>query len=155
MQPFIVISIICGMWGISMTMRVLGEILKDHGIQGKFVVLQLVLVLAKLQGLAFRGIVWAGWLPCKPPISPTVYANCTYPYIYIIIKSTCIQYLTYSTTNWYYYDILLFIFIRSDLKVKHTLARRKSVILNAFLRDTSCHSGIGLDGRVSRGEGEV
>ncbi|XP_022183380.1 organic solute transporter alpha-like protein [Myzus persicae] len=78
MQPFIVISIICGMWGISMTMRVLGEILKDHGIQGKFVVLQLVLVLAKLQGLAFRGIVWAGWLPCKPPISPTVYANLIY-----------------------------------------------------------------------------
>lgn len=75
MQPLIVVSIICGMWGISMTMRVLGEILKDHNIQGKFVVLQLVLVLAKLQGLAFRAMVWAGWLPCKPPISPTVYAN--------------------------------------------------------------------------------
>uniref|UniRef100_A0A2S2NLU6 Organic solute transporter alpha-like protein n=1 Tax=Schizaphis graminum TaxID=13262 RepID=A0A2S2NLU6_SCHGA len=85
LQPLIVISIICGMWGISMTMRVLGEILKDHGIQGKFVVLQLVLVLAKLQGLAFRGIVWAGWLPCKPPISPTVYANRTYSVYYIII----------------------------------------------------------------------
>lgn len=63
-----------------MTMRVLGDILKDHSIQGKFVVLQLVLVLAKLQGLAFRGIVWAGWLPCNPPISPIVYANRMYHY---------------------------------------------------------------------------
>ncbi|XP_050441540.1 organic solute transporter alpha-like protein [Adelges cooleyi] len=78
MQPFIVLSIFCGMWGISMTMRVLGDILKDHNIQGKFVVLQLVLVLAKLQGLAVRTMVWAGWLPCKPPISPTVYANLIY-----------------------------------------------------------------------------
>lgn len=79
MQPFIVISIICGMWGISMTMRVLGDILKDHNIQGKFIALQLVLVLAKLQGLAFRTMVWKGWLPCKPPITPTVYANRMYP----------------------------------------------------------------------------
>ncbi|XP_050523349.1 uncharacterized protein LOC126895477 isoform X2 [Daktulosphaira vitifoliae] len=78
LQPFIVMSIFCGMWGISMTLRVLGEMLKDHNVQGKFIVLQLVLVLAKLQGLAFRSMVWAGWLPCKPPITPTVYANLIY-----------------------------------------------------------------------------
>jgi hypothetical protein len=59
-------------------MKMLSEYLKDFFIQGKFFVLQLVLLLAKLQSLLGRIAVWAGWLPCKPPINPTVYANCKF-----------------------------------------------------------------------------
>lgn len=58
-----------------MTMTMLSEVLKEHNIRGKFFVLQLVLLLAKLQGLLARFAVWSDMLPCKIPITPTVYAN--------------------------------------------------------------------------------
>ncbi|KAL1455739.1 hypothetical protein WDU94_009810 [Cyamophila willieti] len=77
-QPIVLSSIFCGIWGVITTMKMLSEHLKDHYIQGKFFVLQLVLLLAKLQSLLGRIAVWAGWLPCKPPINPTVYANLIY-----------------------------------------------------------------------------
>ena len=63
---------------MNMTIKMLNEVLKDHLLQAKFVVLQLVLLLAKLQGLTARIVVWCGLIACKPPITPAVYANCTY-----------------------------------------------------------------------------
>lgn len=77
-QPIVITSIFCGLWGMITTMKMLSEHLKDFYIQGKFFVLQLVLMFAKLQSLLARIAVWAGWLPCKPPINPTVYANLIY-----------------------------------------------------------------------------
>nr|CAD7398841.1 unnamed protein product [Timema cristinae] len=78
LQPVVVLSILFGIWGISMTIKMLAEVLKDHHMQGKFLVLQFVLLLAKMQGLVFRILVWASLLPCRPPITPTVYANLIY-----------------------------------------------------------------------------
>nr|CAD7457143.1 unnamed protein product [Timema tahoe] len=78
LQPVVVLSILFGIWGISMTIKMLAEVLKDHHMQGKFLVLQFVLLLAKMQGLVFRILVWASLLPCRPPITPTVYANCKF-----------------------------------------------------------------------------
>lgn len=78
LQPLVMMSILCGIWGMIMTMKMLSEVLKEHYMQGKFIVLQLVLIFAKLQGLITRVIVWVDWLPCKPPITPTVYANLMY-----------------------------------------------------------------------------
>ncbi|KAG8307947.1 hypothetical protein J6590_006925 [Homalodisca vitripennis] len=78
LQPLVIISILCGVWGIIMTMKMLTEVLQGYHVQGKFIVLQLVLILAKLQGVWARLFVWFGWLPCKPPITPTVYANLAY-----------------------------------------------------------------------------
>nr|CAD7598513.1 unnamed protein product [Timema genevievae] len=78
LQPVVVLSILFGIWGISMTIKMLAEVLKDHHMQGKFLVLQFVLLLAKMQGLVFRILVWASLLPCRPPITPTVYANCEF-----------------------------------------------------------------------------
>lgn len=71
-QPVIIVSILLGIWGMSMTMRVLGEVLRQHSVPGKFLVLQAVLLCAKMQGLAARSAVWLGALPCRAPLSPTL-----------------------------------------------------------------------------------
>lgn len=78
MQPIVVISILCGIWGMIMTMKMLTEVLKEHHMQGKFFVLQLVLLLGKLQGIIAKVLVSMDFMPCKPPITPTVYANLLY-----------------------------------------------------------------------------
>lgn len=75
-QPVIIVSILVGIWGMSMTMRVLGDVLRQHSIPGKFIVLQAVLLCAKMQGLLARGLVWLEILPCRPPLSPMHTANC-------------------------------------------------------------------------------
>ncbi|KAL0266775.1 UNVERIFIED_CONTAM: hypothetical protein PYX00_009229 [Menopon gallinae] len=77
-QPVVVASILIGIWGVIMTMKMLAEMLKDYHLQGKFIVLQLVLLLAKLQGLIARIVVWTGSVKCKPPITATVYSNLVY-----------------------------------------------------------------------------
>lgn len=78
MQPVIIFSILCGIWGMIMTMTMLGDVLKEHNVRGKFFALQFVLLLAKLQGLLARFAVTSELFPCKMPITPTVYANCKY-----------------------------------------------------------------------------
>lgn len=56
----------------------LSEVLKDHQLQAKFMVLQMVLLLAKFQALTARIVVWGGLIACEPPITPAVYANCKF-----------------------------------------------------------------------------
>lgn len=61
----------------------------------KFMVLQLVLLFAKMQGLITKIIAWSGLLPCKPPISSEVYGNSKYIhnkfmfYEFILIYYVC------------------------------------------------------------------
>ncbi|KAG5899977.1 hypothetical protein JTB14_034546 [Gonioctena quinquepunctata] len=76
LQPVIIVSILFGVWSMGMLMNLLKGILsQQYLLVGKFFVLQMVLVLAKMQGLASRAMVWFQILPCKPPITPQVYAN--------------------------------------------------------------------------------
>lgn len=75
-QPLIIMSILFGVWGMTMTINLLKDVLDKHSMQGKFLVLQLVLLFAKLQALLTRIAVWVGLMPCKPPITPMVYGNC-------------------------------------------------------------------------------
>ncbi|KAG8229909.1 hypothetical protein J437_LFUL009773 [Ladona fulva] len=77
-QPLIVMSILCGIWGMSMTIKMLSVHLITYKLQSKFMVLQMVLLLSKLQGLIARIVLWSDLLPCKPPISPAVYGNVIY-----------------------------------------------------------------------------
>ncbi|XP_071440856.1 organic solute transporter subunit alpha [Hetaerina americana] len=77
-QPLIAVSILCGMWGMTMMIKMLSTFLTSHKLNLKFLVLQMVLLLSKLQGLITRIILWSNILPCKPPISPTVYVNVIY-----------------------------------------------------------------------------
>ncbi|XP_017775721.1 PREDICTED: organic solute transporter alpha-like protein [Nicrophorus vespilloides] len=74
-QPIIIISILFGIWGMLMTINLLKDVLKDFSMPAKFMVLQFVLLIAKLQGLAFRIAAWTGLLPCRDPINSEVYGN--------------------------------------------------------------------------------
>ncbi|XP_069669499.1 organic solute transporter alpha-like protein [Periplaneta americana] len=77
-QPLIILSILLGVWGMSMAIKVLAEVLQPHRPQAKFLVLQAVLLLAKFQALAARIVVWSGLVACRPPITPAVYTNLIY-----------------------------------------------------------------------------
>ncbi|KAK6642054.1 hypothetical protein RUM44_013777 [Polyplax serrata] len=77
-QPIVITSILFGVWGIIMTMKMLAEPLKDYLPQGKFIVLQLVLLFAKFQGIIAKVVVWTGGVTCKPPITASVYTNLVY-----------------------------------------------------------------------------
>lgn len=87
-QPVIVVSILSGIWGMSMTMKMLRDILKDHSIVAKFMVLQMVLLFAKLQALITRMVAWFEVLPCKPPITPAVYASCKFQMKYMLVTAS-------------------------------------------------------------------
>ncbi|XP_050297612.1 organic solute transporter alpha-like protein isoform X2 [Anthonomus grandis grandis] len=76
LQPIIIISIIFGIWGMLMTINLLKTTLDSSFLLfHKFIVLQMVLVLAKIQGIIARMLVWYDVFPCKPPVTPQVYAN--------------------------------------------------------------------------------
>ncbi|KAF6205018.1 hypothetical protein GE061_019185 [Apolygus lucorum] len=77
-QPVVVTSILTGIWGMVMTTRMLIPVLKDHLLQGKFLVLQMVLLFAKFQGFIAKGVALSGVFPCRHPITPTVYTNLIY-----------------------------------------------------------------------------
>ncbi|XP_034254017.1 organic solute transporter alpha-like protein [Thrips palmi] len=78
LQPIVVVSILTGIWGLLMTIKMLSTVLAGHLVLGKFVALQAVLLLAKFQGLAARALAWYDVLPCNPPLTPAVYANLMY-----------------------------------------------------------------------------
>ncbi|KAF5285343.1 hypothetical protein FQA39_LY04442 [Lamprigera yunnana] len=77
-QPLIVASIFIGVWGMSMTTQLLRDCLKGYWMNSKFIVLQLVLMLSKLQGLLIKALVWTDVLPCNPPLTSNVYSNLIY-----------------------------------------------------------------------------
>ncbi|BES92912.1 Hypothetical protein NTJ_05721 [Nesidiocoris tenuis] len=76
--PIMITSILTGIWGMVMTTKMLIPVLPEHKLQGKFLVLQLVLVLAKFQGLAAKAFASGDFFPCRHPITPTVYTNLVY-----------------------------------------------------------------------------
>ncbi|XP_014251223.1 organic solute transporter alpha-like protein [Cimex lectularius] len=77
-QPLVVMSILFGIWGMVMTMKVTLTCLKDYHIQGKFFVLQLVLLFAKFQGFIAKIVATSDLFPCRYPITSSVYANLIY-----------------------------------------------------------------------------
>lgn len=74
-QPVVIMSILTGIWGMVMTTRMLMPVLKEHLLQGKFLVLQMVLLFAKFQGFIAKIVAHSDIFPCKHPITPTVYTN--------------------------------------------------------------------------------
>ncbi|KAJ8973945.1 hypothetical protein NQ317_002449 [Molorchus minor] len=74
-QPVMICSILTGIWGMSMTINILKTKCEKYLLIGKFLALQMVLIFAKLQGLSTKALVWFHVLPCRPPITPQVYAN--------------------------------------------------------------------------------
>ncbi|KAF4522598.1 hypothetical protein B566_EDAN003578 [Ephemera danica] len=78
-QPLMFVSIFTGLWGMGMMLRMLApRVLEGYHLPQKMFVLQFVLILSKLQGLAVRIVGWAGALPCRPPLPPAVFGNLIY-----------------------------------------------------------------------------
>lgn len=76
LQPFLIISILLGIWGLSMTINILKDVLDPQFlISKKFFLLQLVIISSKLQALILKSLVWTGTLPCNTPLTSTTYAN--------------------------------------------------------------------------------
>jgi len=76
--PVIVTSIITGIWGMVMTLKMTEEVLKEYHLKGKFFVLQFVLIFAKFQAIAAKMVVWSNAIECRQPITPTVFSNLIY-----------------------------------------------------------------------------
>lgn len=74
--PFLVGSILVGIWGLNITIQSLGPFLKDYKMFGKLLAIQLVLILCKFQPTIIHQVV-RGIEFEEPgfPLSPKVYAN--------------------------------------------------------------------------------
>ncbi|XP_066252496.1 organic solute transporter alpha-like protein [Euwallacea similis] len=76
LQSFIIVSFLCGIWGLNMTTKLLTK-----GVDGKFLfqkkltILQLVIPLTQLQAFIKKSLVQYGVLPCNPPLVPMFYGN--------------------------------------------------------------------------------
>lgn len=76
LQPIVLISILFGIWGIIMTIKILKFNLNpEFLLVKKFIVLQMVLLFSKFQGITMRILIWCNALPCNPPITPQVYGT--------------------------------------------------------------------------------
>ncbi|XP_066146744.1 organic solute transporter alpha-like protein [Euwallacea fornicatus] len=76
LQVIIIVSFLCGIWGLNMTTQLLTE-----GVDGKFLfrkkltILQVVIPLTQLQAFIKKSLVQYGVLPCNPPLVPMFYGN--------------------------------------------------------------------------------
>lgn len=86
-QPLVIFSILLGVWGMVITIHILKNVLTDYALPAKFIVLQMVLLFAKLQGLIMRILIQVDVFPCNPPITPTVYANSKYTVFFMIFRT--------------------------------------------------------------------
>ncbi|OXU18526.1 hypothetical protein TSAR_007684 [Trichomalopsis sarcophagae] len=84
LQPFVVISILTAIYGVTIVTKSLQEIAPEAKLPQKTMVLQMVLLFSKLQGFVIKGLVGTGLFPCNPPLTPTVYANVTYDALMVI-----------------------------------------------------------------------
>ncbi|EFN86223.1 organic solute transporter alpha-like protein 3 [Harpegnathos saltator] len=78
LQPFVVVSILLGLYSISITTKSLHAVAPEAKLHLKTLVSQLVLLCSKLQAsIVVKGLPASGLFPCNPPLTPEVYANVT------------------------------------------------------------------------------
>ncbi|XP_043467044.1 organic solute transporter subunit alpha-like [Leptopilina heterotoma] len=85
LQTFAVISILLGIYGLTITTRSLEEAAPGTNLRRKTVVTQMVLLFSKLQGFIIKSVAnWTSLFPCNPPLSPNAYASVTYNALMVI-----------------------------------------------------------------------
>ncbi|XP_011870410.1 PREDICTED: organic solute transporter alpha-like protein isoform X1 [Vollenhovia emeryi] len=77
LQPFMVISILLGIYGLTIATKTLHSAVPEAKLHYKTLVLQLVLLFSKLQTAIIRILPTAGVFPCNHPLTPAIYANVT------------------------------------------------------------------------------
>ncbi|XP_055603154.1 organic solute transporter alpha-like protein [Uranotaenia lowii] len=76
--PFIVVSIILGVWGLNIIVRMVGPLHVELKLMGKYAVLQLVLILCKIQPLIIMGLVTYITPRCDFPLTLQVQKNAVF-----------------------------------------------------------------------------
>ena len=101
LQPFTVISIFLGIYGLTVTMKSLQEVAPEAKLHRKTTVSQMVLLFSKLQAFIVKSLPQTGLFPCNPPITPQIYANVTYNALMLIEMLL----LCYAARYVYYVDL--------------------------------------------------
>ncbi|XP_015179056.1 PREDICTED: organic solute transporter subunit alpha-like [Polistes dominula] len=83
-QPFTLISILIGIYGLTITNKSLNVVAPEAKLRLKTLVTQLALVFSKLQAIIIKLLVYTGIFPCSPPLPPRVFANVTQSGLLII-----------------------------------------------------------------------
>ncbi|KAL6254543.1 hypothetical protein P5V15_014596 [Pogonomyrmex californicus] len=101
-QPFMIISILLGIYSLTITTKTLHAVIPEAKLHYKTLVLQLVLLFSKLQtGIIMRALPAAGVFPCNPPLTPAIYANVTSNALVLIEMML----LCYAARHVYYVDL--------------------------------------------------
>lgn len=78
-MPFMFISIIPVVWGLNILIRVVGPVVPDHAIRGKYLMLQLVLLVCKIQpaigDLIYQNVDALRQIKVEYPMTLEVYKN--------------------------------------------------------------------------------
>jgi len=90
LQPVMVISILLGIYSLTIATKTLHSAIPEAKLHFKTLVSQLVMLFSKLQTGIIRALPAAGVFPCNPPLTPATYANgniciCCYIYYYTTI----------------------------------------------------------------------
>ncbi|EZA47014.1 hypothetical protein DMN91_004609 [Ooceraea biroi] len=78
LQPVMVLSILLGLYSLTIVTKTLHLAAPDAKLRYKTVVLQLVLLFSKLQLAIIKSLPSTGLFPCNPPLTPATYANVTF-----------------------------------------------------------------------------
>ncbi|XP_053997057.1 organic solute transporter subunit alpha-like [Hylaeus anthracinus] len=101
LQVASVVSILLGIYGLTITVKSLQEVAPEDKLHLKTTVTQMVLLFSKLQAFLVKSLPQTGLFPCNPPITPQVYANITYDALMIIEMLL----LCYAARYVYYVDL--------------------------------------------------
>ncbi|KAL2723796.1 organic solute transporter alpha-like protein 3 [Vespula maculifrons] len=77
LQPFLVISILFALYGLTITTKSLHAVAPEAKLNFKTMVCQMVLMFSKAQAAIIKILIYTGVFPCRPPLSPKIYANVT------------------------------------------------------------------------------
>lgn len=101
LQPVMVISILLGIYSLTIVTKTLHTAIPEAKLHFKTLVLQLVLLFSKLQTGIIRGLPATGVFPCNPPLTPAIYANVTCNALLLIEMMM----LCYAARHVYYVDL--------------------------------------------------
>ncbi|XP_011161887.2 organic solute transporter alpha-like protein 3 [Solenopsis invicta] len=101
LQPVMIISILLGIYSLTIATRTLHAAIPEAKLHFKTLVLQLVLLFSKLQTGIIKALPAAGVFPCNPPLTPAVYANVTSNALMLIEMMM----LCYAARHMYYVDL--------------------------------------------------
>ncbi|XP_029675832.1 organic solute transporter alpha-like protein 3 isoform X2 [Formica exsecta] len=78
LQPVMVISILLGIYSLTIATKTLHAVAPEANLHFKTLVTQLVLLFSKLQAGIIKLLPATGLFPCNPPLTPEIYASVTY-----------------------------------------------------------------------------